>query len=166
MSVGTWVVIETKSRQERWAAENVGRQGFRWYLPMTLSGPKPHRKPTPVCLFPRYLFAFTEGPWRSLRGTFGVIGLIMSGESPAEVPERTIESLRAREGSDGLIRLPNALEAPLIKPGTPVRVNGGAFQSYTGCFAESSGAERSKILIEFLGRRTKVLIANEDWTVV
>lgn len=160
MSVGTWLVAQTKPHRERWAAENVGRQGFRWYLPMTQSSKALNRKLHPVCLFPRYLFVLTEGPWRSIQGTYGVTGVVMAGEAPAIVPERAIESIRAREGSDGLVHLPDA-SGGRFKPGEAVRVNGGVFSGYKGIFQGLSGGERSRVLVEFLGRHTSVLIGDE-----
>lgn len=161
MSAGYWVVAQTKPHQERWAAENVSRQGFSWYLPMTRQKLDPRRPAKTVCLFPRYLFVWTDGAWRSLLGTFGVTSLVMSGERPSALPERAIESLKSRQGSDGLIRLPDALPERL-KPGTPVRVNGGVFSGYTGVTAQDTGAARVKVLLDLLGRKTTVLIGNED----
>lgn len=160
METGFWVVAQTKPQQERWAAENVARQNFEWYLPLTLSNAKLHRAVTPVCLFPRYLFILVKDRWHSLLGTYGVTRLVMSGEGPAILPESAIESLRAREDTKGLIRLPTALE-PRFKAGDPVRVNGGHFSGYTGIVSSTSAKDRSKILLEVLGRRTNVLIGDE-----
>lgn len=161
MSVGSWVVAQTKPNRERWAAENVARQGFRWYLPMTLSALTAKRQLHPVCLFPRYLFVYTEGPWRSLQGTYGVTRVVMTGDNPAVVPEREIESLRAREDSEGLVRLPKPLDERL-KPGMTIRVSEGLMSGYKGLVEGMQGPDRVRVLIDFLGRQASFLL-NQEW---
>lgn len=159
MSVGFWLVAQTKPQQERWAAENAARQGYEWYLPMTRV-----RRTNNIykiqCLFPRYLFVKTKGAWRSLLGTFGVTSLVMTGEKPSELAESVIERLRARQGADGFITLPNALE-PRFKANDAVRVNGGPMSGYTGIVTGMAGEARVKVLLDFLGRKTPVLIGDE-----
>lgn len=161
MSDGFWVVAQTKPQQERWAAENVARQGYRWYLPLTLERPKPgsHKGVRRACLFPRYLFVWTEGRWHSLRNTYGVIGVIMNGQIPSIVPEKAVEEIRRREGQDGLIHLENA---PLerFKVGAPIRVTDGVFSGYEGIFLDSS-KERCRVLLEFLGRKASVFVSDD-----
>lgn len=160
MSDGHWVVAQTKPQQERWAAENVARQGFSWYLPQARIKKKPRRPARQICLFPRYLFVWTSGPWRSLLGTYGVTGLIMSGEHPSVLPEKAIEELKRREDGEGFIVLPNSASGR-FKEGDAVRVNGGFMSGYTGICAQDSAADRVRILIDFLGRKTPMLIADE-----
>lgn len=84
----------------------------------------------------------------------------MSGERPSIVPEGAIGSLRAREDNEGFIRLPTASEGR-FRAGDRVRVNGGVFSGYKGVCAQDGGAERVKVLLEFLGRKTTVLIGDE-----
>ena len=156
-----WLVAYTKPQQERWAAENVKRQGYAYWLPMTLARASYRKPPSPVCLFPRYLFVGTTGPWRSLLGTFGIQGLIMWGETPAILPEKAVEELRAREGSDGLIYLPST-PGSRFKRGESLRINEGPLIGYTGICAEDSGPRRVRILLDFLGRSSTVNVDN-DW---
>lgn len=155
-----WVVAQTKPQQERWAAENVHRQGYEFYLPLTLAKAAPRKPPAPVCLFPRYLFVRTDGAWRSLLSTYGLTGVIMTGEKPSVLPEKVVESLKAREGGDGLVYLPNS-PTSRFKPGERVRVNEGALIGYTGLCAGMSTQKRCEVLLDFLGRKTRVLIAEE-----
>lgn len=163
MASGFWVVAKTKGQREHWAAENVARQGFEFYLPLTAAtAPRKITKtpPKPQCLFPRYLFVWTVGQWRCLLGTFGVTGLIMQGETPAILPGKAVEQLRARTGPEGLIRLP---EAPLerFSPGDGIRVNGGAFSGLSGIYQHHGEGDRARILLDFLGRKTRVLVGEE-----
>lgn len=156
-----WVVAHTKPQQERWAAENVARQGFGYYLPLTLARKNPREAPKPVCLFPRYLFVKTAGRWRSLLGTFGISGLVMTGERPSLLTETVVEGLRASEGTDGLIYLPTT-PASRFKRGERLRINEGPLIGYTGICAEDSAPTRVRIFLEFLGRQTAVRVQN-DW---
>lgn len=158
-----WLVAHTKPQQERWAAENVHRQGFEYYLPLTLAKhPKqPRKPPAPVCLFPRYLFIRTNGAWRSLLGTFGVSSLVMNGERPSILPETAIEQIKSRQGTDGMVYLPST-PASRFKQGERLRINEGPMIGYTGICAEDSGPTRVRILLDFLGRQTAVRVQN-DW---
>lgn len=159
-----WVVAHTKPQQERWAAENVKRQGFGYYLPLTLAQKSARKPPTQVCLFPRYLFVQTVGPWRSLLSTYGIQGVVMFGESPAPLPAAAIEELKSREGSDGLVYLPNT-PGSRYKRGESLRINEGPLIGYHGLCAADSGPRRVKVLLDFLGRQTTVQVEN-DWVEV
>ena len=155
-----WVVAVTKSQRERWAAENVQRQGFDYYLPQTLSEPQPQRAQKPECLFPRYLFVRTNGRWRCLLGTFGVIGLVMQGEAPATMTEETLERLKAREDANGFIRLPSDPQQK-FRAGDAVRISSGSFSGCKGIYQRTDSKERARILLDYLGRRTPILIGEE-----
>jgi len=89
----------------------------------------------------------------------------MQGEKPAILPERAVEQLLARTGPSGLIRLP---EAPLrrFKSGDPVRVNEGVFQGYHGIYQEHGESDRVKILLDVLGRKTRVLVGEDHLDLV
>jgi transcriptional antiterminator RfaH len=153
-----WVVACTKAQRERWAAENVARQGFEYYLPVTeVSVPRAKQKLQ--CLFPRYLFVRTDGRWRFLAGTYGVTSVVMQGQYPAVMPDKTIAQLKAREDSTGRILLPK-LPDP-FKKGDRVRINEGAFSGYNGIYQATDSSHRVKVLLEYLGRQTPVLIGEE-----
>lgn len=156
-----WIVAYTKPHQERWAAENAKRQGYGYYLPLTLSRKSSRVNPTTICLFPRYLFVNTQGPWRSLLGTFGIQGLIMNGEYPALLPTEAVEELKSREGSDGVVYLPST-PGSRYKRGESLRINAGPLIGYHGLCAEDSGPRRVKILLDFLGRQTAVQVENDQ----
>lgn len=162
MSEGSpfWVVAVTKAQRERWAAENVARQGFDYYLPVTVSLPAPKRPAKPECLFPRYLFVRTNGRWRCLLGTFGVIGLVMQGEAPATMTEEAVAKLKSREDGQGFIRLPTDPQHKFNR-GDVVRISSGAFSGCKGVYETTDSQERARILLDYLGRRTPVLIGED-----
>ena len=73
------------------------RQSFGVYLPRYTKMRRHARKIEAVArpLFPRYLFValdLARDRWRSIQSTFGVVGLVMSGEQPAPLPTDVVES--------------------------------------------------------------------------
>lgn len=157
-----WIVAQTQPRRERWAAENVARQGYEFYMPhiQMVKGKVVSAQP----LFPRYLFIRTAGQWRFLLGTFGVTGVILNGEGPAVMPDRNIDELRQRENSDGMVMLPVAPRKRFAQ-GDEIRVSGGAFAGLAGIYDDAAPQERAHVLLEYLGRKTRVLIG-EDYLVL
>jgi transcriptional antiterminator RfaH len=108
-------------------------------------------------LFPRYLFVrIVNEQWRSLTGTFGVASIIMDGNRPASLPDIAIDQLRARE-RDGYVVLPRPEEITLT-PGQAVRVTTGVFEGMVGVYQGMGPAERERVLLNILGRKTTVLV--------
>lgn len=149
-----WVVANTKVQREAWAAENVERQGFDCYLPKIAPSSSSAAK-KPQCLFPRYLFVKTDGRWRFLLGTYGLLGVVMGSKGPAVLPDTVLNALKAREGEDGLITLP---KAPTFRPNGKVRVTDGTFSGCLGIYETHDGETRARILLDLLGRKVRVLI--------
>lgn len=163
MSVGSfWVVAQAKPQRERWAVENILRQGFEPYRPLTRVKEVKRGKVVEKLqsLFPGYLFVRTTGQWRSLTGTFGISGVIMAGQFPAIMPDSAIEQLRAREAADGTIILPKS-DKPRFYEGEHVRIGDGPFSGYNGIFEGDAADERVSVLLQVLGRTTRVLIGEE-----
>lgn len=159
-----WLVARTRFAQERWACENIRRQAAEPYLPMILEQRLTNHRIMlqERCLFPGYVFVKTNGQWRFLLNTFGLLGVILSGAKPAVVAEKEISALRARENSAGYVVLPARASPPSrFSPGQRVRVAGGALSGYSGIYAGAGAKARQRVLLEFLGRKTPVLIGGE-----
>lgn len=155
-----WYVVRTHVHGEAKAAQSLLRQGFGVYLPRYLKRRRHARKIDMVAapLFPRYLFVGIElasQRWRSVHSTFGVSHLVMNGEGPAHVPNAVIESLRAREGDNGFIKLDCK---PAFAHGDKVRVLTGAFVDSLGLFEGMGDRERVSILLDLLGRKVRVML--------
>ena len=158
----TWIVARTKSQRERWAAENVARQGYDFYLPVLPPQPAPKSRKArpPQFLFPGYLFVQTDGQWRFLLGTFGITTIIMTGQHPSFMPETEIARLRARENDSGFIQLPQ-LTTSRFRNGDSVRITEGSFSGLKGIYECDPEQERVRVLLDFLGRKTPILIADD-----
>lgn len=111
-------------------------------------------------LFPRYLFVWIEEQWKSLLGTFGVTEIILVGDRPASVADNIIEGLKARE-VEGHIVLPGSSSSPKFKPGQKVRIQSGIFAGQSGVYDGMATSDRERVLLDYLGRRTPVLIAED-----
>ena len=155
-----WYVIRSKPRAEFTARIQLERQGFRIYFPQLL---KPARvrgrwldRIEP--LFPRYLFLAVDAGKQSLapvRSTVGVTGIVRFGSEYATVTHEIIEGLMRRaDPQTGLHRL----EQPVFRRGGYVRILEGPFERLEGVFERYEGEERALILLEVLGRATRVRV--------
>jgi transcriptional antiterminator RfaH len=157
-----WIVVRTKPNSEKWAALNLTRQGYDYYLPQ-IRVERKHRgvsilKAEP--LFRHYLFVTTDGRWYSLLSTFGISSVIMQGSKPAEMRDREIAALRERE-VDGYITLPPRPTSQ-FQPGDRVRVKAGAYKHYEGICEGADAKARERVLLEYLGRKVPFLIPVAD----
>ncbi len=155
MTETKWVVVVTQANRERWAQENLVRQGYDSYFPKTVEvvRAQSYKECRVKPLFPRYGFVHIIERWRPILGTFGVSGIV-GGEMPWYMSCAVIDRLRALEDKDGYIVLPK------LKEGQKVKVKGGLFVGHTGLHAGQRPRDRSKVLLAYLGRTIPVLIDN------
>ena len=162
-----WIVARIHHQREKWACENIMRQGAIPYLPMFAERKVTGRKRKIITLRPRYLFPGygfikTDGRWRFLMSTFGVMDIVLSGSSPAVLPDAEIERLKAREDADGFVVLPKPTkDGERFERGVEVRVSGGLYSGYKGIYQGCSSQERQEVLLDYLGRKTRFLIEDE-----
>jgi len=167
MTEDGWIVAHTQPHRERWASENVWRQGCEFYLPMFARLVRGRLNETrAVYLFPSYIFVRPpNGQWHFLIGTWGIESVIMMGEQPARLTGGEISRLKALEGPDGLIAVPKRRELTKHHSrfvfGQMVRIKSGMFSGYIGIHQGSTGNERVRVLMDFLGRKTSVLIGDK-----
>jgi transcription antitermination factor NusG len=154
-----WIVARTKSRREKWAAENVSRQGCEFYLPLYEVPPPRNaklREARAAVLFPSYLFVRIESQWKFLLSTFGIAGIIMAGEGPAPVPQLEIDKLMRRHDESGLIQLPDK-----FRYDQELRFRSGPFQSRIGLYKGLNSSGRNQVLLDFLGGKRMVIVDSE-----
>jgi len=155
--MGHWIVAKTKQHQERWAAENVVRQGFEFYLPRYEIVVKRKRKQDleqikSEILFPSYLFVKTEGAWKVLLSTFGIQSIILRGDQPAIMPVSEIHRLQHLTNEMGLVELPSRLQI-----NQQVKITSGSFEGCTGLYQGQTATGRQMVLMNLLGRRITIL---------
>jgi transcriptional antiterminator RfaH len=163
-SQSRWHVVQTRPQSEAKAALHLARQGYDIYMPRYLKKRRHARRVETVTapLFPRYLFVAIDMAvqrWRNIYSTIGVSRLVCIGDKPASVDFNVIEQLKKREDDAGHIRLEQRM---LFKPGTPVRVLDGAFDSCIGLCEGMTDHKRVAILLELLGRKVRVFLDVES----
>lgn len=153
-STAEWLIVRTQPRREFWAAENVRRQGYAFYLPQIFNQRFLRREP----LFPSYLFVNVyDRIYSWLRGTFGVSHVIMHGPDPAIVRDAIIDELHKRENKHGVIELPKPTR---FRKGDKVHFRYGAFASdyRVAIYDGQAPQQRVRVLLEMLGQHVPVVI--------
>jgi len=157
-----WYAVRTKTGQEERAVWNLGNQGFDAYLPRYRKRVRHARKTESALrpMFPGYVFVnldFAAQRWRSVGGTFGVIGFVQFGDAPAPLPQHVIDSLTSREDESGAVRLGDAD----LKPGDRVRLLDGPFEDCSAILVENSDENRVFLLLDLLARQVRVNVPKD-----
>jgi len=112
-----------------------------------------------VPLFPSYLFCRLDlvESGKAARYSPGVKDFLKFGSHIAEVGVEIITTLRDR-CPEGVAQI----EPPQMKPGEPVRIKEGPFSGLEAIFERSlKGSERVAVLLEILGRQTRIVLPSE-----
>jgi len=155
-----WYAVHTHPREEAQACAHLKRQGFEPFLPCYLKRRSHARKVdlAPAPLFPRYLFVQLEieNPmWRVIRSTRGVVDLVRAGVDPVPVPDEAIEEIKRRRDAEGFVVLARGLG---LKPGSPIRIDIGAFAGMEAIFQAERDEDRVVALLSMLGRQVVVQV--------
>lgn len=162
----SWYLVYTKPKQETVAQQQLEQQGYATYLPMIMNAKRRNgrRRYVNEPFFPRYLFIHldqTTDNWAPIRSTIGVSTLVRFGQMPTPVNEEIIEAIRGRENSDGLQRVEDE-----ISKGVNVRILEGPMVGLEGVFVARTGEQRVMLLLELMGKSTRVQIDMEAIEVV
>jgi transcriptional antiterminator RfaH len=156
-----WSVCQTETLHELIAQRHLERQGFETYYPrikvarnIVRRDGRSHLAPRIEPLFRSYLFVRIAEQWHAARRTIGVTAVLLNGERPARIEDSYIAELRAREGIDGLVRLPK--QRPEFIRGDQVRVVGGVFDGKLGLFENMLAHERVLVTLSWLGGERRV----------
>ena len=111
-------------------------------------------------LFPRYIlgrFDWEHSGFASVQWTPGLSSVVTFDGQPAWLDDAEVAFLRAKLAhldGDAFMRL---------KPGQSVRVKKGPFRDFEAIFdGYLNGAQRVAVLLEILGRRTRVCLALDE----
>jgi len=146
-----WAVAVTRPNYERLAEEHLKRQGFETYLPrfrerIFVRGRACYRQ---QILFRRYIFVQVASAWHAVQRSFGVVGLLCSGNKPAVVSQRIIMDLKARDTGE-FVRLPR------LRLGQKVRVTEGPFAGRIGLYQGMTSRQREAVLLTAIGCRLEL----------
>lgn len=150
-----WYLVQTKSRQEFRALEQLENQGFTCFLPRLaverLVHGKLEKRFEPM--FSRYLFIqldLVKDNWAPIRSTRGVIKLVSFGGRFATLPDECVAAFETAE---------NAPPRRLFEPGDRVEVACGPFAGLEGIYQMDDGEARALILIELMNQPHKLQFA-------
>lgn len=157
----SWFVVHTQPRKEEVATENLIRQGFEIYYPQCKKIRKHARRVTEVVspLFPRYLFiAFDKEhtQWRCINSTRGVSYLITSKSGiPCILDQEIVDDIKSKEQENGLVDI---MHLQIFEHGQRVFIKDGAFKNQVGEYIFMDDKYRVEVLINILGKPTKVKV--------
>ena len=160
----SWYVAHTRPNEESRAHLHLVRQGFEVYLPRYAKKRRHARSVDTVVrpLFPRYLFVsldLTRDRWRSIQSTFGVVGLVTSGERPVPLSSEAVEAIRAREDAKGHVALGLA---PGLGVGSKIKLLDGIFADHGGVLERIADERRVAVLVQLLGRQVRMVVDAES----
>ena len=149
-----WYLVQTKSRQEEVARQNLINQSFETYLPRVEINGKF------IPLFPRYIFLQLDDKnqnWSPVRSTKGVSNFVRFGLKFATLPDKIIQIIKDRE-SDTIEKY---IDLSKFHKGNKVEVLDGPLKGQIGLFDHYSGDKRVVVLFKIL-QQNQSLILNED----
>ena len=156
-----WYAIRTKVNREKEVERRLADIHLEAFLPWMRTrrriGSRYHWVLAP--LFPGYIFCRLDMllSGKAARYSPGVKDFLTFGSRVAEVSEKIIEALRER--CPGGIAEIDPLNA---KPGDAVRINEGPFSGLEAIFEQKlKGSERVAVLLEILGRQTRIVLPAE-----
>lgn len=154
----SWFAIQTKTRQEKFAATNIATLGIRILLPLVRverlmrGNPRGGTKP----LFPGYFFArfCPQNSLESVKVARGVLQVVGSGRMAIPIPDGVVQEIQGRAKEDGFIHI----SPRVLTPGTLVTIQDGPFQGMMGRVErEFDDRKRVAIFLETLFR-ARVLV--------
>lgn len=159
MSGTAWYVVETKRHREQVAGAFLAQHGIASYLPRIAQWPRPAVGSEVVPLFPGYLFVRValEDQYQRVTRMVGVKTFVSFGGFPVPLADDTIDTLRRREGPDGLVRC-DAIDDP-----REVEVIDGPFRGLTAVVEQRCAPrDRVRVLMHLLQRQASVELP-ERW---
>ena len=156
-----WYAMQTKANKEKEVEKRLSDFNLEVYLPWMRSRRRIGTRFQWILipLFPGYLFCRLDLVicGKAARYCPGVKDFLRFGNQIAEVDPRIIMSLRERcPGGVALI------EPVAAKPGDPVKINEGPFSGLEAIFERAlKGNERVAVLLEILGRQTRLVLRRE-----
>jgi len=155
-----WSVLQTYPNASARVCNNLSRQQFEFYNPHFTTRVKVRGETVSrsAQLFQDYIFVFVVDRWRALKSTFGVLEVLMAGETPAVVPARAIAKLKASEDDDGVV----VLGKSGFELGQRVQIRRGVFALEFGLYDGQPARERARVLLNLLGAKRPVTLDEDN----
>ncbi len=156
-----WYAIQTKANREKEVEKRLTDLHLEVFLPWMRTRRRigSRHQWVLVPLFPGYIFCRLDMvvSGKSARYSPGVKDFLTFGNRIAEVGSEIIETLRDR-CPDGVAQI----QSISAKPGDLVRINEGPFSGLEAVFERTlKGSERVAVLLDILGRQTRLELPSE-----
>jgi transcription antitermination factor NusG len=152
--IDPWLVLRTRSRHENTVETDLNERHITAYLPRRneIRRFKDRKIVVRTPLFPGYVFVQPRvDQYEKIRCIRGSCGLVLSGSTPAAMPERDLEAVRI------LVRSGAALVVtPRLVPGQRVEVRAGPFMGIRGELIRVKSQERLVINARLLSSSVSV----------
>ena len=157
-----WLLLQTKSREESRAQEQLENQGCRVFCPYIgvekISRGKRQVQQEP--LFPGYLFLNIDDEqssisYTSIRSTRGVSKIVRFGEDYTKLPQNLIDSIEERVSQTHTLLSKNTPQQ-----GDKVNITEGPFKGMEAIYQQADGAMRSMVLINLLHQKSSLTVEN------
>ncbi|AJE48775.1 transcription termination/antitermination protein NusG [Celeribacter indicus] len=157
-----WYILQLRPNCLNMAITHLKRQSFQVFnpthdVPVTRANRFETRREQ---LFPGYLFVALDPlgtAWRKVNSTRGVARLVSFANRPSPVPSDLMSDLVIRCDSGGRL-LPDAE----LAEGDAVRVRSGPFANFTTMVERIDREKRIWVLLEILGRETRVALRGSE----
>ena len=158
-----WFLAQVRPNSFHIAQRNLERQGFTVFCPLQDETRRRAGRfvTVPAPLFPGYLFVRFDpasAPWRAINSTYGVSRLVSFGQAtPAPAPQQLVDGLLARCNDEGKLLPPDSLA-----PGDAVQVMSGPFAQFVATVESLAPQKRVWLLLDLMGRTTRIAVAAGD----
>ncbi len=157
-----WFILQFKSNSHHLAAKNLTRQGFETFLPLHDATSRRLSRfiNTSKPLFPGYMFIKfdrAESEWHKINSTYGVSRLITFNSILKSIPTTFVDSLMMRYDLSGKL-----LPIQKLKKGDHVTVLKGPFANFIATVEKYEADQRIWILMDLMGRKTKIQTQSDD----
>ena len=159
-----WFILQFKSNSHDLAAKNLTRQGFEIFLPLhdTTSRRSSRFMDASKPLFPGYMFIRfdrAESKWHKINNTYGVSRLITFNSILKSIPTTFVDSLMMRYDLSGKL-----LPIKKLEKGDHVTILKGPFTNFIATVEKYEADERICILMDLMGRKTKIQTISDNLT--
>ena len=146
-----WILVHTKSRDEKKASENLELQGFETFLPLIPSTNRSNDQIKLVPVFPRYLFAKIDPDqdnWTVINSTGGVSKIVMFSDKLTPVSNDIIDVIKERLHSSDVFREGVSIEE--YKMGDNLSITKGQLKGIDAIFLSNKSKDRVRLLLKLL----------------
>ena len=159
-----WFILQFKPNSHQIAAKNLTQQGFEVFLPLqnTTSRKASRFINSNRPLFPGYMFVRfdkADSEWHKINNTYGVSRLITFNDILKSIPTIFVDSLMKRYDLSGKL-----LPIQKLKKGDQVTVLKGPFANFIATIEKYEADQRIWILMDLMGRKTKIQTPSDNLT--